>query len=120
MTKRRLDNRDDLCAYIVQLERERDERLRVIDGARRETASDPDNRWCRNATIILNAALKPLFKPVRGPGETPEGRGEDLRLKCSECERLRVLEVRHPIPHPRTEDCYTYEGRALKPPSVTP
>ena len=29
----------------------------AADKARRETASDPENRWCRNATILLNAAL---------------------------------------------------------------
>jgi hypothetical protein len=33
-------------------------RLRgLIDKARRNTASDPDNIWCRQATIILNQAL---------------------------------------------------------------
>ena len=37
----------------------------AIDKARRETASDPDNRWCRNATVILNAALA-----LRAPRET--------------------------------------------------
>ena len=31
----------------------------AINKARRETASDPNNRWCRNATIILNVALTP-------------------------------------------------------------
>ncbi len=31
---------------------------RAIDAARRETASDTDNRWCRNATIILNDAAR--------------------------------------------------------------
>ena len=30
----------------------------AIDKARRETASDPDNVWCRNATIILDAAIR--------------------------------------------------------------
>jgi hypothetical protein len=33
------------------------EELRLaIDKARRLTASDPNNQWCRQATIILNAA----------------------------------------------------------------
>jgi hypothetical protein len=33
-------------------------RLRkVIDQARRITASDPKNIWCRQATILLNEAL---------------------------------------------------------------
>lgn len=34
-----------------------------IDKARRLTASDPDNPWCRQATIILNALLVPA-RPV--------------------------------------------------------
>jgi hypothetical protein len=29
----------------------------AIDKARRLTASDPKNQWCRQATIILNAAF---------------------------------------------------------------
>jgi hypothetical protein len=29
----------------------------AIDKAQRETASDPDNRWCKNATIILDEAM---------------------------------------------------------------
>lgn len=32
----------------------------AVDKARRETASDPRNRWCRNATIILNEAWAAL------------------------------------------------------------
>jgi len=42
------------------------ERLReAIDHARHESASDPESRWARNATIILNAALR----------ATPEAKG---------------------------------------------
>ena len=43
----------------------------TVDRARRETASDPDNRWCRNATIILNAALA----PAPTPGDAHDGGG---------------------------------------------
>lgn len=43
---------DLLAARVRELEA-------AIDKAMRETASDPDNGWCRNATIILSAALKP-------------------------------------------------------------
>ena len=33
------------------------ELLSVIDRARRITASDPDNVWCRQATIVLDGAI---------------------------------------------------------------
>ena len=35
----------------------REEIVWMLDKARRETASDAQNRWCRNATVILDAAL---------------------------------------------------------------
>lgn len=47
-----------------------------IDMARRITASDPDNVWCRQATIVLNEALRSDEgcagsnpAPVAGAGE---------------------------------------------------
>ena len=36
----------------------------AIDKALREVASDLDNRWCRNAHIILTAALAACEQPV--------------------------------------------------------
>jgi hypothetical protein len=45
----------ELLHHALQRE---NERLReAIDKARRESASAPGNRWARNATIILDAAL---------------------------------------------------------------
>ena len=37
--------------------RKMEELLFRVDQARRETASDPANVWCRNATTILDAAI---------------------------------------------------------------
>ena len=45
------------------------ERLRwVIDGAMRETASDPHSRWACNATIILATALRTRAAEARRTG----------------------------------------------------
>jgi len=80
-------NRDDLAGLTAKLMREdalfptaevhalldeavaveREAWRKVVDQARRETASDPENRWCRNATILLGAALR-----ARATGESGE------------------------------------------------
>lgn len=57
------ERRETATALAGRLEDEKAALARVrvaVDKARRETASDPDNRWCRNATIILNEAQAAL------------------------------------------------------------
>jgi hypothetical protein len=45
----------------------------VIDKARRLTASDPDNQWCRQATIILNAAFTGNDQGIPAPPAEKKG-----------------------------------------------
>ena len=47
-------------AELESLRAEIDKALSKIHGARKTTASDPDNVWCRQATIILNEVYKEL------------------------------------------------------------
>jgi len=41
----------DICGGKISV-------FQLMDRVRRITASDPDNVWCRQATILLDAALK--------------------------------------------------------------
>ena len=49
-------------------------RLRdTVDAARRETASDPDNVWCRNATTLLNDVMRASDVQALGPTDPNHG-----------------------------------------------